>query len=409
MSLIQTLEEKFKTIEAKLNSNTKQNLITTNYATECNNINRTFDSLSKNYENGLNALRDFILKQLILKRDDHLKQVNERTQNTMANIKILSDAQKSSYLTFSPGLSSVYDSIMHRTNLEPQLSLNKLIKYSALTACKKFFRLGILARKCGLSKVKQAHKISTNKYIILFDYTFFYNTDYYVAVVNRKGEIIHLRDISNKKEYFSLNINATNAFAYYNDAPIELVDIYNFKLELLHSIKMSAPFECSTFHVHGYDVAFFDSKASQIAVYNHANKRLRKKEAYLDTSVIFGSDHDDFFLLMVNLNEKFVHFVLFYDDEARSLYALDRESLSFAYNIAFDVSRPNFRYIHEAQVFNFNEEEFGYGVNEASANGWNKLASLTYEEMPDEFYDFDKDKSFFLSKACEFISFKSIF
>ena len=409
MSLIQTLEEKFKTIEAKLNSSKKQNIITENYATECNNINRTFASLSENYENGLNTQRDLILKQLILKRDDHLKQVNERTQNTMVSIKTLSDAQKSSYLIFSPGLTSVYDSIMHRVKLEPQLSLNKLIKYSVFTACKKFFRLGILGRKCGLSKVKQARQIATNQYIVLFEYTFFYNTDYYVAVVNRKGAILHLRDLSERKEYFSLNINATNAFAYYNDAPIELVDIYNFKLELLHSIKMSAPFKCSTFHVFEYDVAFFDSKASRIAVYNHANKRLRKKEAHLDTSVVFGSDHDDFFLLMVNLNERFVHFVLFYDDEARSLYALDRESLSFAYNIAFNVARPSYNYVHEAQVFYFSEEELGYGVSEASSNGWSKMDSITYEEMPDEFYDFDKEKSFFLSKGCEFISFKSIF
>lgn len=87
MDLIKTLDEKFNLINAKLISKPAQ--IERIYKNEQDKL--SFDRFSQDqYENGLNEQREHMLKQLISKRDEKLKQVNDFIANNPDNLSALS-------------------------------------------------------------------------------------------------------------------------------------------------------------------------------------------------------------------------------------------------------------------------------------------------------------------------------
>ena len=138
MDLILELEEKFNKIETKLNLlNTKTELINYNYNNDIEAINRVFDSTKeKKYENGLNECRGEMLRQLIVKRDEKLCEVNEFVQNMGENhrknlnkLRRLADLKETSYISFSRSLISVFESVLSRSKLMNGLNLYKLFQY----------------------------------------------------------------------------------------------------------------------------------------------------------------------------------------------------------------------------------------------------------------------------------------
>ena len=136
MNLIKSLDEQFKNIETKLVSKADQT--STNYNINISAIHD--DKLFNCYEIGLNECRGEMLNQLIAKRGEHLREVNDFIQNlppeALKEIKNLANLIKSNYLSFAHSLISVFGSILTRVKLENKLNISEIIKYSFLTTNK---------------------------------------------------------------------------------------------------------------------------------------------------------------------------------------------------------------------------------------------------------------------------------
>ena len=107
MDLIKELENMFRKIETKLDSN---ELIGNKYSKDLKKIKLKFVLKEANYKNGLNKRHDEMLKELITKRDQELNHVNAHPQENRAQLKALYESIKSQHLVFAKGLASVDES-----------------------------------------------------------------------------------------------------------------------------------------------------------------------------------------------------------------------------------------------------------------------------------------------------------
>ena len=145
MDLIKDLEKKFHKIEAKLNSNQKNESAWGKYNNDVEKINRIFNSKQEKYENGLNERRDLMLKQIISKRDEHLHKVVKFIQNIDPNyhytnlfqLKCIDKSVKYNYIVFACGSVSVNQSISARTQFGKEFKYTKLIHFIWIHATKK--------------------------------------------------------------------------------------------------------------------------------------------------------------------------------------------------------------------------------------------------------------------------------
>ena len=166
--------EKFNLINAKLISKPAQTERI--YKTEHDKL--SFDRLNQGqYENGLNEQRQHMLKQLIAKRDDKLKKVNDFIANNLDNLSTLSTNIKLNNTSFARSLISVYDSI-YGSKLESQISLTKSINYSIFTAIKITYNLANLQKMFELKSYKFIKQISADLGIFSF----------YVTIGNQKKD-----------------------------------------------------------------------------------------------------------------------------------------------------------------------------------------------------------------------------
>ena len=85
MELIRGLEETFQRINAKLNSNAKQELANLICTRDLQRIEHLFNSKKQRYKNGLNECRQEMLDQLIQKRNEQLNEVNGFKQSSQPN------------------------------------------------------------------------------------------------------------------------------------------------------------------------------------------------------------------------------------------------------------------------------------------------------------------------------------
>ena len=91
-NIIKTLESKFDTIQAKLSSNSRSDLIEIKFTTDSAKINATFSSFNEEkYKTGLKERRMQMLEQLRTKRDHELNQVNELKASPELNKQKLTD------------------------------------------------------------------------------------------------------------------------------------------------------------------------------------------------------------------------------------------------------------------------------------------------------------------------------
>ena len=240
MELIRDLEQRFQNLDAALNSRAKVYAFYLNFNNNYNRINtRVFnESKEKKYKTGLNECRQEMLDQLIQIRNEQLNEVNEFMQNdhqnSLSQLKSLQKSIKKNYTAFAKGLATVYESILFRTKLANPLKFAQLVKYSKLMSKEE---------KVYLAKVKHllnlpmrdwfVHVLPSNLILV---HCF---VKRYLLVLNKSGDLIRLKQLPNQC-FYDVQVNATNIVAF--DSINRNVEIYNFKLEQVHTIKFQREF-----------------------------------------------------------------------------------------------------------------------------------------------------------------------
>ena len=333
MDIIKNLEQKFEKIDAKLNNDSNINSINRISSVDSEKLNRIFHSTKENqYENGLNACRDEMLKQIINKRNEQLEQVTNfranSNQNDLNKLKSLHETLKPTLISFAHGFNSVYESILARARFEFILNLNQLDKYSHLLQNTKTFSL---LNKDNLLRI---NIIENNFHLLpaglLLTWSGFQaDNQSYMVIINKTGKIIHSKKLNftetkqNNRPY-CFKVNATHICAY-NKAN-SVIEIYNFKLELVHSFNL--PLKYSHFRLCNQDIGFYDPFGSVFTCYNFKTKRVKKTDVKLDKMVLLKEarlSQEKIWLDFLDLNEKFLFMNgNFFLCEQSSLFVLDR-------------------------------------------------------------------------------------
>ena len=315
MDLIRDLENKFQNINAKLISNTKVKLIDINYFGDFEKINQIFNSSKqKKYEKGLNECRDEMLKQLIQKRDQQLKEIDtfmENKQNahysffidfeifekedkeevrTLKRLKRKANCIKFNCMSFSCGLLSIFESILARSKFGNELAACKIVNYLPLMRIEENISLSSLSFNYNEYSI---HLLTANRILLCFyvrtnEFTkqpkvanFQLTVQTKMVILKKNGDLVKLKDLTDRK-YSSVRVNATNIIAY--EYHSSLVDIYNFNLELVHSFKLDN--KCAKFKLNNYEIAFFDDENSRITYYNYRTSKTKKKHYSINQNKI---------------------------------------------------------------------------------------------------------------------------
>ena len=103
-NIFETLESKFKSIQAKLNSNSSSQAISNKFNFDSTKLNVIFNSYKEEkYKTGLNKQRELMLDQLRTQRDHELNQINELKASPgfdQQQLTKLSKSLKSNQLVF---------------------------------------------------------------------------------------------------------------------------------------------------------------------------------------------------------------------------------------------------------------------------------------------------------------------
>ena len=286
MEIIRDLEEKFHNLDSKLNSNAKQELANVIYTRDLKRIEHSFKAKKQRYKNGLNECRQEMLDQLIQKRNEQLQQVNEfmesNQQNSLPQLKSLHKSIKQNYAAFAKGLPSVFESIMFRSKLANPLKLAQLVKYTNLLKNEE---------KVSLAKVKHlsSFKPGCSVHVLPSNRIFFYSYwDKKMLVLNKSGDLIRLKELPEELTY-AVQVTATNVIAYNEDNRI--VHVYNFNLELVHSIRLER--SNYDFKLNNYEIALIirttdddeddDDNQVTITCYSYTTAPMKKKEIFINT------------------------------------------------------------------------------------------------------------------------------
>ena len=174
------------------------------------------------------------------------------------------------YVSFAKGLPSLYESILFRPKFANPLLLTQLVKYEKM--------MRIEEQVC-LAKIKnELYKpgfLNTNVYVlpskqILINYPL----DGIIFVLNKSGDLI----LSKEKMNYGFEVNAKNIVV----CPLitnELVEIYNFKCELVHWVNLRQ--RCSNFKLNNYEIALsntFNVDEIIITCYNYKTVKSKMKE-----------------------------------------------------------------------------------------------------------------------------------
>ena len=205
-----------------------------------------------------------MLKELITKRDEELNQVNFQKKN-LSELKSLAESINSKHLVFAKGLASVYESILFRSKLSYPFKFAQLVKYEKLMKNKKQYCLSKALDLFDQNfKFIKNHEGQISIDVLSSDLIFIYRDVYaegwvknqiYLGVLNHSGEIIHSKSILKQDKQFlryKFKVNATNIIAL-NEID-SIVEIFNFKLELVHYIKLDR--SCDQLKLNNYEICF---------------------------------------------------------------------------------------------------------------------------------------------------------
>ena len=252
MDLIKNLEQKFKKINIALNNSTaKPDLIKNRFKNDLDQIqNKHLEPAP--YETGLNESRDEMLKQLIIKRNEQLKQVDDFFQASPAQLTNLAESIKPSYIALARSLISVSDSILSRTKFEKCLNACQLMKYSSLLASVSEVKLKKLAKLYKIDWDDMMYKISPSLVLVRLGSRDPKANEDYLSILSMKGAALHVKTM--KYDTFSFKVNATSIVVHYSER--RLVEVYNFKLKLLHFFSLDKIHRGFTLSAN-YEIFFF--------------------------------------------------------------------------------------------------------------------------------------------------------
>ena len=291
MEIIRGLEEKFQNLDSKLNSNSKQELANVIYKTDLKRIEHLFKEEKQRYKNGLNECRQEMLDLLIKKRNEQLNEVNEFMQSSQSNslpqLKSLHKSIKQNYTAFAKGWTSVFESILFRSKLANPLKLDQLVKYTKLMKNEENVSVAKVEHLLDLPHIHV--DVLPSDLILLFCHE-----KRYMVVLNKSGDLVRLKSLEREFKYRVL-VTATNVIAYNKDNRI--VDVYNFNLELVNSIRLDRFY--GDFKLNNYEIALIkrttddddededdddeDDNHITITCYNYKTAPIKKIEIFINT------------------------------------------------------------------------------------------------------------------------------
>ena len=317
MELIRDLDETFERLNAKIKYKgkvdlnikdqvkAKAKLVGRIYANDLNRIVELFGSKKERYENGLNECRGEMLNQLIHKRDEQLQQVDKFMQSSqqknLSELKNLHKSIKQNYGAFAKGVPSVYESILFRSKLSKPFKLAQLVKYAKLMKNEK---------KINLAKTNHLfdddpdiiHVLPSN---LIFIYSIHMRN---MLVLNRFDDLVHFKHFEEAFDYDAIRVNAINILA--KSRRNQCVDVYNFKLELVHSIRLEQTFHY--FEVNNFEIGLGNRALADelvIACYNFKTVRSKKKEICINTAKLkeeLGVGMELGLFGLLDLNDRFL-------------------------------------------------------------------------------------------------------
>ena len=317
MEIIRGLEEKFHNLDARLNSNSKQELANVICTRDLESIEHLFNAKKQRYKNGLDECRQEMLDQLIHKRKEQLNEVNEFMQSSqqinLSELESLHKSIKQNYAAFAKGLATVYESILFRTKLANPLKLAQLVKYSKIMSIEEKVNLADVEHLLDLSNLPYycVHVLPSNRILL------YCSKKGNILVLNKSGDLIHLKK-TEKDCYYDVKVNSTNILA--KSRHNQCVEIYDFKLELVHTIRLER-FYFDSFKLNNYEIALSEKKnAFQLIIdcFNYKTVETKKKEICINIDQfkrILGFDTNDkgkFCFQLVDLNDRFI-FIAFFD------------------------------------------------------------------------------------------------
>ena len=374
MNAFRFLQFRLEAINAKLDSKSNSNLINSNYHKDVKKINKLFDlSKQEAYKNGLNKCRDELLAQIINKRDQQLKQVDEnKPKNSLNQLKNLSNTLKYNFLIFSSGIISINESIRRRAKLETRFNFFKLVNYSKFVCYQKSFSIKSINKLYNYDWFVKNFIVSSNLVFLAFhicidelNYTF-------MLTMDQNGDLVHTK----KLNYPSLSThscfietNSTNIVVHYDNDKV--VEVYSFGLELINSIKLDKTYLFLL--LNDYDIGLFDKYERVLTMYNFKARVLSKKVTNVNKYLACANPEfldSKFFYDLVSFNERF--FIFNHNFNSTSFYyVLGRKDFSFLYK--FVIGFNSYLCIHDSEFYLLEYKEDKVKIFKTSENNMDEL------------------------------------
>ena len=259
MDLIKCIQDKLSSIDDK--QGLKIDFINKNFKKDCEQINNHLLNLEK-YKNGLNVSRDEMLKLMIAKRDEQLKEISGF--NFIPN--------KLNNFSFYPSLISIFEHILYRSKFENSFNINQLAKYSKFMTNQKEYGLQSVKNTLPIKKVNKIYKLTSNSILLCCDSTEMMQS--YLVIMNKNGNVVNFLKL--KPSSRIIRVNKTNIISF-SDSKVE---IFNFDLNLVHEILLEK-FKFQDFKLNNYEMGFvgfdyFVYKA-RLTFFDYKSLKFRKK------------------------------------------------------------------------------------------------------------------------------------
>jgi len=230
-------------------------------------------------------------------------------------LRRLANSLKANYVAFARGLVSIKDSILFRTKFGNHLKFAQLFNYSKFMMNEEAISLANASHLLGKENLcyKNFYALSSN---LIFFWCKMQNEKFEMVVLNKKGDLIRSKEVNQRyngdKPSFDIKVNATNIIALKKFD--NLVEIYNFNLELVHSFQVFIDkYEnYDTLILNNYEIAFSDCRNNSITCFNYKtfNTKMNKIE-FNPKKLNEQMGKNPRFVLILgldSLNEKFLFF-----------------------------------------------------------------------------------------------------
>ena len=388
-------------------------MISDSFTEDCVKIIDKFNYLKEQYENGLDESCTTMIKQLIVKRDEHLQEVSDFIENTppktQNEIKKVSNSIESNYLSFSSGVTSIFESILSRSNLETKFNFYDMIKYSFLTKrkCEKINLTPLSELKYDFF-VFNISKLTSNLYFLYFEFKNGNNIDNIkqkcMAIIKQKGDILHTKMLAYKE--IIVEVNETNVVLF--DKISNKIEIYDFRLEVLRCFDLDKSIEHIGFLLKGFDIVFFDKVSCILEFHDYKNKLNKPKRVDLkDIKEKFRYD-GVLNLNLLNLNHEFLVFSNVLGCDRKILYVISRDNFKFLFK--YEVNGRTFCYMHEdlgIYLLEFSGNKIG--IFFATQNGFRMLGKTVQLDNHIDLIRFFINKSHVYVNGYKDVCLKSIF